>query len=114
MVIRYNDIVIDRAKLQITVRSKVRQFQKQPVLSTYSHHRNIFFATVEHLVLNGWTRKQALWDYLYGRSADGGPDNGLKVLDIRFHQFRPALADLNLRIVREKRGGHIWYKVVST
>lgn len=113
MVIRFNDCVIDREKLTIMVGHRIRQFHRIKGNRSYSKHDNIFFETIAHLILNGWTRKQDLYDFLFADDPDGGPLAGLNTLDIRFHQWRPYLDKIDLKIVREKRSGIMWYKVAS-
>jgi hypothetical protein len=51
--------------------------------------------------------------FLFGDNENGGPNNGLNIIDVQLVQWRPKLARIGLRIVREKRSGIIWYKIAS-
>ena len=119
MVIRCsNGIVIDRAARTITVSGRTRYFRptgpKSGPTKSYAERATYFFDAVCHLILNGETRKQDLFDFLFRHDANGGPEAGLAILDARICQWRPALAKLGLEIIYEKRGGIGWYKVKET
>ena len=119
MVIRYDNIQIDRETATLTVDGRVYQFKgeiytgRRRRCPTYSSYKDLLFATAQHLLLNGWTRKLDLYEYLYGDSADGGPNLGPHQIDIQMHQWRPKLAKMGLAIIREKRSSVMWYKLVT-
>ena len=111
MVIRHDGFEIDRKNRTITIGDRVRRFTYTGAHSHTYGHDGYFFKAVCHLILNGWTRKEQLFDYIFGDDVNGGPDSGLKTLDVQINQWQPKLNVVGMRIVRDKRGGVIWYKI---
>ncbi len=111
MVIRHDGFEIDRKNRTITIGDRVRRFTYTGAHSHAYGHDGYFFKAVCHLILNGWTRKEQLFDYIFSDDANGGPDSGLKTLDVQINQWQPKLNAVGMHIVRDKRGGVIWYKI---
>ena len=57
----------------IYVDQKARQFFPSNRKDAQHGHASLFFSGVCHLILNGWTRWEDLFDYLYGADPGGGP-----------------------------------------
>lgn len=104
--IRFNSLIIDKKAMTIAVDSHVRRFNRQA-------EGNKIFEIVCFLLLGGWTKREALFDFLYKEDLEGGPLTGHHIIDQWLHKQRLQLEHLGLVVVREKRGGDVWYKIAS-
>ena len=112
MVIHTSNIMIDRENFIIYVDQKARQFVPSRGKKNAEHgHHSLFFAACQHLILNGWTKRSDLMDFLYGADPDGGPIGGETDIDIHVCRWNIALESLGLIIQWEKRGGAKWFKI---
>src|SRR6266851_4307668 len=110
MVIRHAGFEINRRNRTIRIGDRVRLFTHNGNHSSF-HEGNYFFKAVCHLILNGWTSKEQLFNYIFGEDESGGPNSGMKTLDVQINQWQPKLNAVGVHIVRDKRGGVIWYKI---
>jgi len=111
VVIRHKGIEIDQKNRTIKVGDRLRHFTRIGAHSCTPRNDGYFFKAVCHLILNGWTSRQELFDYIFGDDENGGPDSGLKSLDVQFHYWQPKLNAVGMHIVRDKRAGLFWYKI---
>lgn len=107
MVIRFNGCVIDKQAMTITVGSKIRRFDKRA-------EGNKIFEIVCSLLLGGWTKREDVFNFLYANDPEGGPLAGHHIIDQWLHKQRAQLEALKLKVVLEKRGGDVWYKIASS
>jgi hypothetical protein len=107
VVIRHNDIVIDRKSLTISVGYRSYAFK----LSHNGYLRNtcIVFESICFILLKGWVSKPELFEHIYGQCAKGGPDHGIYIFDIHLNQWKKHYAALGLCLMRDKRGGIIHF-----
>jgi len=110
VVIRHNNVIIDRQARTIQIGSKIRRFVHR---NSHSHGTAgaYFFKTVCYLVLNGRTRRDQLFDFIFADDEGGGPISGVNVLDVQLHNWKPKLFEVGLCIVKEKHAGFVWYKI---
>jgi len=111
VVIRHKSFEIDRKNRTIKVGDRVRHFTRIGAHSCTPENDGYFFKAVCYLILNRWTSRQELFDYIFALDENGGPDSGLKSLDVQLHYWQPKLIAAGMHIVREKRAGLFWYKI---
>jgi len=61
-------------------------------------------------ILGDFSRDK-MFEHLHGHQADGGPIHGVKWIDIRVAQWRPAAEKMELQFTKDKRGGHIYWAI---
>lgn len=104
--IRFRQVIINRAKHSISVGSCYHEFD--PVNRGNSYKKkgtSIGFEVIAHLLLNGHTSRQELFDMIYEHDESGGPISGYNIFDVRFSQWKPIFDALGLRLCREKQAG---------
>jgi hypothetical protein len=105
--IRHNGITLDRKNQTIYHRGRKRVLhQINP-----GGFRPVAYKLWEALIL-GPLDRATLFDRMYGEREDGGPLDGIKIVDIRISQWKYAFKLLGLQIVREKRCGVKYYRLV--
>ena len=109
--IRFQNIVIDRQRLTISVGERTYQFRHGKLPHSMSHLENYTFAACCHLLLNGWTSKDQLFDFIFGKLPNGGPDSGLLGLSVQIVHWNKKMKSIGLRIVGDRRAGVTWYKI---
>jgi len=110
VVIRHNNVIIDRESRTVQVGGRIRNFTHKGGHSPF-HPGNYFFKVVCHLILNGWTSRQQLFDFVFASGPEGGPLSGSDTLDVQLCHWRPKLLEVGLHIIRDKRAGIVWYKI---
>lgn len=116
MVIRTDDILIDRKTLTIQIGDRIVQFNGyggRP--KRYAKDKSVAFVTISHLLLQPWLTREKLFDLVYGHHSDGGPDNGWHIFDIHFIHWKNHFKNLGLKLIRDKRGGvmHFAFRRIS-
>lgn len=111
MVIRHNDIMIDRANQSITIGEYTAYFPQR-----YSHYQDakgtsVAFKIFEHLLLKGEMSREQMFEHIYGHCPDGGPENGKHIFDIHFGHWLKHFEALRVKLVRDKRGGTMYLKL---
>ena len=113
-VIRHNDIVIDRKTRTISVGVRSYKFRISAGNKKYvGPDSSAAFDAISHLLLNGHTTDAELFDVIYGRTGEGGPDSGPKMMLIHFINWGHMLDALGLQLSKEKMGG-VLYRFLRT
>ena len=54
-----------------------------------------------------------MFEGVYGHRADGGPNQGPKIIEVHFVHLKKVWEKIGLQLAREKRGGKLHYWLVS-
>jgi DNA-binding response OmpR family regulator len=101
VVIRHNDITIDRKRLAITVGERHVRF---------SH--SVGFDAFSALILQPGLTRTELFERVYGEREDGGPEMGVHIFDVHFgRSWRRYFELLGVKLVRERRSGHMYFSL---
>jgi hypothetical protein len=101
--IRWRDVVVDRSRRMIGHRGEFVRFAGRGA-----------FRFVETLVLAEPRTRAELFEIVYRDAEDGGPLEGVKLIDLMLHNYRPRLARIGLCIRKEKsaRGMLYWVEPI--
>lgn len=102
----HNGIAIDRKTHTIT-----HNFNSRHFTGKYNGGRQLMFRTWEAMILGDMSAAE-LFECLYGEDPNGGPMFGLHIFYVRIAQWEPELKRMQLRIIRDKRAGQTYYKMV--
>ena len=105
--IRHNGIEIDRKAQIIRHRGKQKFFDRRWLGGS----KPTAFRLWEALIIGDCNRPQ-LFELLYGDDADGGPEQGLNILNVKVALCRRQFAALELKWVSEKRGGLAYWRLI--
>lgn len=111
--IRYNGIEIDRKSMTISHAGvAVRQPYSGPQTYFKSPQGGGYrFKAMERMIL-GEVSRDGLFDYIFSDCPEGGPAIGPHVIDIRFIQWKKIFARLQLKLVRDKRAGTMYFRLI--
>lgn len=108
MVIRYNDITIDRKKRTIRHRERCYQFDGRR-----SGSFDMGFQTICYLILSGGASAEMVFWHVYGDDIEGGPDLGPQIVLVALCQWKHGIFDrLNLEWRSWKIAGVSFYEIV--
>jgi hypothetical protein len=115
VVIRHDDITIDRKSLTISVGYNAYQFRLAAGSQEYTPHprTSLAFECISHLLLAGHTSDERLFEVCYGSLANGGPIDGPHIMLVHYCNWRHILDKLGLELAKD-RIASVTYRFLRT